>query len=98
MSNTDQNQDLHPEEGDDFVELRVARDLMRDKIVHTLTIWPILSPSMLQVGIGTSISPKIWHPVLEQLIKDGIITREELRAKSSIGRDQIYTRLSLTSK
>jgi hypothetical protein len=80
---------------DDFVEWKAVKKVLADKIVHALTVWPVLSPSMLQVGIGTSVSPKLWHPILEQLIKDGVVKREEVRAKSPLGRDQVYIRLSL---
>lgn len=82
-------------EEDDFIELREAREVIRRKILHTLKIWPKLSPSMLQVGIGTSLSSRMWHPVLDQLIREGKVIRTEQQAKSHIGRDQIYTIISL---
>jgi hypothetical protein len=87
---------MGPEADDDtLMSLREARRILRAKIIHTLTIWPKLSPSMLQVGIGTSISPNIWKPILEQMIATGELNREERHAKSHIGRDQVYTILSL---
>jgi hypothetical protein len=85
------------EEGEDFVELRATRQIMRAKILHTLSIWPYLNPSMLQVGIGTAVSPRIWHPVKEALIKEGLIVQEEIRARSHVGRDQVYTILRLST-
>lgn len=87
---------MGPDEDDEtLISLREARRILRAKIIHTLTIWPKLSPSMLQVGIGTSISPNIWKPILEQMIESGELVREEKHAKSHIGRDQVYTILQL---
>ncbi len=83
------------DEGDDFVELRAMRQTMRAKILHCLSIWPYLNPSMLQVGIGTAVSPRIWHPVRDQLIREGLIVQEEIRTRSHVGRDQVYTILRL---
>lgn len=94
---TADNENGNGAEDEAFVELRAAQKLIRDKIVHTLTIWPQLSPSMLQVGIGTAITPKLWHPILKDLEEAGIIVRTEVRAKSHIGRDQVYTILRLNS-
>ena len=48
-------------------------DMIRDKILYTLQIYPKLSPSMLQVGIGTSVSSKIWRPILNELISNGTV-------------------------
>lgn len=88
----------HTDEEEDFIEFNAMRALIRAKIIHTLTIYPKLMPSMLQVGIGTSVSPKLWHPILEKLVADGTIIKEELRAKSHIGRDQTYAILKLSGK
>lgn len=72
----------------DFVP--AAEKIIRDKIIQTLTIWPRLSMSMLQVGIGTALTPKLWHPVMDRLLADGVVIKEEIRAKSTLGRDQTY--------
>lgn len=65
------------------------------KILHILGIYPRLSPTMLQVGIGTGISPSIWHPVLEILIEQGKIIKHQEMAHSPKGREQTYTIISL---
>jgi len=78
---------------EDFVA--ISSDWIRDKILHTLKIYPHLSMSMLQVGIGTAISSKLWHPVLEQLKADGKIKVESKSARSPAGRDQTYQVISL---
>lgn len=85
--------DFH--DGDDFVELQAMRTTLRAKILHTLSVYPYLSASMLQVGIGTAISPKIWHPVKDALIREGLIIQEEIRTRSHAGRDQVYSIIRL---
>lgn len=46
-----------------------------ERILHTLMYYPKISPTMLQVGIGTTIAPNLWKPVLEQLILDNAVVR-----------------------
>lgn len=65
------------------------------KIMHILSIYPKLSPTMLQVGIGTGISPSIWHPVLENLIEFGKVDKTQVMSHSPKGREQTYTIISL---
>lgn len=78
---------------DDFVA--ITRDFVRQKIVHTLTYYPRLSPSMLQVGIGTGISPKLWRIVFEDMIKEGKIRQEITQVRVPNGRDQTLKIISL---
>lgn len=81
----------------DFVPL-TSDQIIREKILQTLTIYPRISPTMLQVGIGTSITPKMWHPILDKLIEDGLVKRDARQAANNIsGRDQTYTIISLAS-
>lgn len=91
----DVNDDI-PEE--DFVDLSrhdAAEKIIQDKIMHTLSIYPKLSMSMLQVGIGTALTPKLWHPVFERLLKEGKITKQEITAHTpTTGREQVYTIVS----
>lgn len=76
------------EDEDDFVE--VTNDLVAAKILHTLKIYPKLSASMLQVGIGTALPPKIWRPVLARLEEEGKVKQYDVGFVSPSGRDQIY--------
>lgn len=78
---------------DDFVPL--TNSIIRARILHTLMIYPKISNSMLQVGIGTAIGPKMWHPVMAELKSDGIVQEVEQVAKGPTGRDQTYKILSL---
>lgn len=87
---------VDPEE--DFVPVVPTSDLViREKILQTLSVYPKISPTMLQVGIGTSITPKMWHPVLEKLIEEEIVQRETRSGTNNVtGREQTYTIISLT--
>lgn len=84
------------DEEHDFVE--TTDSLIEDRIVHVLTIWPKINMSMLQVGIGTAISPKMWHPIFNKLLADGKIVRQEFVGKGPTGRDQSYIVVSLVPK
>lgn len=86
-------EDGHVELEEDFVP--TTDDLIRERIIHTLSIYPRISPSMLQVGIGTALSPKMWRPVFEKLISDGIVQQVINTSKSPSNRDQSHTTVSL---
>jgi hypothetical protein len=80
---------------DDFVTGEAAVQLVREKIIHVLTVFPRLSHSMLQVGIGTSMPPAIWRPILAQMIRAGEVVETPLTARTPHGRDQTYEILHL---
>lgn len=76
-----------PSELGDTVE-----NMIKQRIAHTLMIFPRLSPSMLQIGIGTGFPPKLWQPVLERMIADGLVKRRQVRATNPVSfREQTYT-------
>lgn len=76
----------------------VAEDMIKKRIMHTLRIYPKLSHSMLQIGIGTGFPPALWHPVLEKLIQDGVVRKHQVRATNPVSRrEQIYTILEHSS-
>lgn len=66
-----------------------------DKILHILSVYPKLSPSMLQMGIGGNQSPRKWHPALDDLITSGQVRRDIVEKMSPAGRRQRYIILSL---
>lgn len=73
----------------------IAEDMIRQRILHTLWIYPKLSPSMLQIGIGTGFPPALWHPVLERMIDNGEVIRSQTQATNPVSkRDQTYTILT----
>lgn len=64
--------------------------LIRDKILKVLEIYPKVSPSMLQIGIGSSIPAQMWRPVLERLIEEGTIIQDDIVSFSASERQQVY--------
>lgn len=68
---------------------------IKDKIRHLLQIFPRISPSMLQIGLGTSLPPSIWRPILQELLDQKIVLMEEVPGQSVSGRPRSYEVLSL---
>jgi hypothetical protein len=65
------------------------------KICHVLSVYPQISPSMLQIALN--IPANSWRPVLEELIAQGSVKRRHEVAPTPTGRHQTYTILSLAS-
>ena len=83
--------------GEDALELgNVTEAMIRQRILHTLEIYgPKLSPSMLQIGIGTGFPPALWHPVLARMEAAGEVARTQVQATNPVSkRDQTYTILT----
>ena len=70
-------------------------ELLRKRIKFLLGVFPKLGPSMLQVALGTSLSPGIWKPILEQMIQEGEVQRHQETLDTPAGRSVTYTILSL---
>ncbi len=87
-----------PPTGVATVEIGEATDGIRDNILHILSIFPIISPSMLHITLGGSLPTRVWKPVLEDLIKSDLVERGEHVTPAPNGRTRCYTLLSLSSK
>jgi len=75
---------------------QVANDeMMRRKIIHVLTVYPVISSTMLQMGLGPHTKPDIWRPQLQKLLDDGTVVAETKSLLTPLGRHQSYTRLQL---
>lgn len=70
--------------------LDAAAQNIRDRIMRILHIYPKISPSMLQIGLGTSLPPAIWRPILDTMIAEGIVTREDVHGATGSGRQKSY--------
>lgn len=68
---------------------------IEDKIVELLTIYPKLNPTMLQAGLGPSLSPKLWRPVLDDLISRATVIAYTLNPPAGSPRTQAYKVLEL---
>lgn len=65
------------------------------KIKHILQIYPIISPTMLQSGLGPQVIASVWRPILAEMIVDKVIKRDSVTLKSPAGRNITYVQLSL---
>jgi hypothetical protein len=72
--------------------------IIEDKIVHILDMFPKISPSMLQISLGSGISSSIWKPVLERLIEEEKVYRYQEESVSPGGRHQSLTVISSQPK
>ncbi len=69
--------------------------IIRDKILHILSLYPIISPTMLQGGLGPYMKPIQWRPVLEALIAEGLVTESQRSRQTHQERYNTYTFLHL---
>jgi hypothetical protein len=83
---------------EDFVKVvQVQSVLIRQKVLHVLSIYPKLNPSMLQVGIGTGVAPRLWHPVVDALIAEGLVKKYDIDTVTPTGRSQTSTVIALVA-
>lgn len=78
-----------------IVGLEPTSEEIRVKILHILSIYPVISPTMLQSGLGASWRPIFWRPVLEALIKEGKVEEVKDSMMTPTDRYNTYTKLSL---
>ena len=76
-------------------EAEVEAQEIEAKILHILRIYPIISPTMLQGGLGPYVKPAIWRPVLNELIKAGKVVETQESLQTPAERYNTYSRLSL---
>ena len=69
--------------------------VVAEKIVHLLTMFPVISPTMLQAGLGPSTKPSLWRPVLETLIEAKKVHRADEQALTPTNRYNTYTKLMI---
>lgn len=62
-----------------------ARDQIRSRIVEVMSVFPRLSPAMLQVALGPRIGPGEWRPIMETLIAEGIVHRHAVPTRGPKG-------------
>ena len=69
---------------------------MEARIRLLLELYPVISPTMLQAGLGPQIPPAKWRPALEKLLENGEVRQESVYRQSVAGRHRNYVRLGLT--
>ncbi len=70
--------------------------VIEDKILHILGIYPIISPTMLQGGLGPQIKPAQWRPILTALIKSGKVMETQRPMQTHQERFNTYALLHLS--
>lgn len=75
--------------------MTVSESVARERILHVLSVYPAISHSMLQIGVGTSYPPSVWKPVLDALIAEGIVKQIPIQAITPSQRAQAYNVLCL---
>lgn len=79
---------------DPIVQLR---KITRQKITHLLRVYPAISATAIQTGIGTSQSPKLWRPLLQEMINEGIVKETKVNVVSPHERHQVHAVYHLAS-
>lgn len=75
--------------------LSLAELDIRTRILTVLKIYPRVSPSMLQIGIGPWVKPALWRPVLEHMKTSGEVIQTHQTYETPTGRYRTATILSL---
>ncbi len=70
-------------------------NMIKDKILHILKIYPVISPTMLQGGLGPYMRPAQWRPVLKTLVEKGKVLETQESLQTHAGRYNMYSKLSL---
>ncbi len=73
----------------------MSEEDVRQKILHILTIYPVLSPTMLQGGLGVYMKPAVWRPVLQRMIEEELVIETKESKLTPSGRYNSYTKLHL---
>jgi hypothetical protein len=72
--------------------------MLREKILFALTLYPFLARSMLHQCLGTSTSRRLWDPILDALLEEGLIKQTTLTAKTPLDRNQTFKVYHLATK
>ncbi len=73
----------------------IEPETIKAKILHILKIYPIISPTMLQGGLGPYMRPAQWRPVLADLVEVGLVEETQESLQTHAGRYNMYSKLSL---
>lgn len=72
-----------------------SSEVIRAKILHLLRIYPIISPTMLQSGLGAYIRPGSWRPILAELLEAGKVVEDQESRQTPADRYNTYSKLML---
>ena len=66
--------------------LSPAAQDQRLKILHLLETFPYISRAMIQVGLGPALPPKLWDPILANLVETQEVSFVEVNVTTPSGR------------
>lgn len=66
--------------------LSPAAQDQRLKILHLLETFPYISRAMIQVGLGPALPPKLWDPILANLVETHEVSFVEVNVTTPSGR------------
>ena len=72
-----------------------TKEEVRAKILHILKVYPIISYTMLQSGLGPYTKPGLWRPVLAELIDEGKVVEDQESLQTPTNRYNTYNKLLL---
>lgn len=69
---------------------------IRERILHLLDIYIVVTPTMIQGSLGSGIKPSVWKEEMHRLCDEGLIIQDQTPSViSPAGRYQTYKRLYL---
>lgn len=68
-----------------------GEEAMRMRILKTLEIFPRLTISMMQTGLGPHHPPKFWRPILNSLLREGQVVHLQEQHQNEKGRYRTVT-------
>lgn len=69
-------------------------NVLANRILHILDCFPKISPSMVQISLGSGVPTSMWRPVLDKLVEDGEVYRYQKTVVTPAGRSQVITVIS----
>ena len=76
----------------------VQDDFVRERIIALLTVYPILSPSMIQIGLGSSLPTFVWRPVFDRMLISGELVEGLVEGPPSDNRQRPFKTVSLAKQ
>ena len=73
-----------------------ADELLEAKILLLLEVYPVISPTMLQAGLGPQIPPAKWRPVLDKMLADGTVKQGSDYRQGVTGRYRTFLKVGLS--
>jgi hypothetical protein len=70
-------------------------DGIKSRIVRILEVYPKISPSMLQIALGTGVLASTWRPILDEMIEAKTVKKTYVQVDDVGGRSRSYTVISL---